>query len=117
MPVSRISILLLVVGVISFPQVVAAQSDPQSNDQAVKAYQALLKSYEANRQDRQFVRPFLELAQKYPGTQPALDSLTWVSNDLNRVRMQTEQYYYSLLGMPTIKGSPSSFYMSVTIHR
>ena len=75
MPVSRISILLLVVGVISFPQVVAAQLDPQSNDQAVKAYQDLLKSYEANRQDRQFVRPFLELAQKYPGTQPALDSL------------------------------------------
>ena len=78
MPVSRISILLLVVGVISFPQVVAAQLDPQSNDQAVKAYQDLLKSYEANRQDRQFVRPFLELAQKYPGTQPALDSLNWV---------------------------------------
>lgn len=46
--------------------------------QAVQEYQQLLKRYEANRQDRQFVGPFLEIAEKYSGTKPALDSLTWV---------------------------------------
>ena len=46
--------------------------------EAVRAYTELIKRYEANRQDRQFVRPFLEVAEKYAGTKPALDSLVWV---------------------------------------
>ncbi len=46
--------------------------------QAAKEYEQLLKRYEANRQDRQFVTSFLEVAEKYSGTKPALDSLVWV---------------------------------------
>ena len=46
--------------------------------EAAQAYAQLIKRYEANRQDRQFVRPFLDVAEKYAGTKAALDSLTWV---------------------------------------
>lgn len=46
--------------------------------EAGQAYAQLIKRYEANRQDRQFVRPFLDVAEKYAGTKAALDSLTWV---------------------------------------
>lgn len=49
-----------------------------TSTRAVQEYQQLLKRYEANRQDRQFVGPFLDVAEKYAGTKPALDSLTWV---------------------------------------
>jgi|TARA_B100000700_G_scaffold325555_1_gene434652 thiol-disulfide isomerase/thioredoxin len=58
--------------------IVLAQDDNATQAKAKTEYQALLKKYEANRQDRQFVRPFLELAEAYSGTASALDSLTWV---------------------------------------
>ena len=56
----------------------AGSIDEAISAEATQAYTQLIKRYEANRQDRQFVRPFLEVAEKYAGTKPALDSLTWV---------------------------------------
>ena len=68
----------LIVLSMSWQPLLGQTATGDASAQAVQEYEQLLKRYEANRQDRQFVRPFLEVAEKHSGSKPALDSLTWV---------------------------------------
>ncbi len=78
MPVLRIIPGLTFLAVCLYSHQVYGQTETSVDLRAAEAYSMLLKQYEANRQDRQFVRPFLEVAGEYAGTKSALDSLAWV---------------------------------------
>ena len=51
---------------------------PGQQPTAGKQFQELEKQFEANRQPRKFVQPFLDFAHTHADSQEAIDALTWV---------------------------------------